>query len=59
MNLASNYEFAQVFQAIVFVLHSTHHLHGVAIAILLHIGRDIMSAHVSCNLLINTSEQLP
>ena len=41
MSLASNNEFTQVFQAIVFVLHSLHHLRGVTIAI----GRDLTSAH--------------
>ena len=35
VSLASNNEFTGVFQAIVSVLHSLHHLRGVAIAILL------------------------
>ena len=33
MSLASNNEFTQVFQAIVSVLHSLHHLRSVTIAI--------------------------
>ena len=41
MSLASNNEFTQVFQAIVSVLHSLHHLRGITIAI----GRDFTSAH--------------
>ena len=44
MSLASNNEFTQVFQAIVSALHSLHQLHGVAIAILLYIGRGFASA---------------
>ena len=35
VSLASNNEFTGVFQAIVSVLHSLHHLHNVAIALLL------------------------
>ena len=48
MSLASNNEFTQVFQPIVSVLHSLHHLRGVAIAI----GRDFASACASCSLSI-------
>ena len=43
MSLASNNEFTEVFQAIVFVLHSLHHLCGIAIAI----GRDFVSGRAS------------
>ena len=35
VSLASNNKFTGVFQAIVSVLHSLHHLHNVAIALLL------------------------
>ena len=48
MSLASKNEFTQVFQAIVSVLHSLHHLRGVAIAI--GIGCDFVSASAGCSL---------
>ena len=48
VSLLSNNEFTQVFQAIVSVLHSLHHLCGVAIAIA--IGHDFTSAHAGCSL---------
>ena len=51
MSLASNNEFTQVFQAIVSVLHSLHHLRGVAIAIA--IGHNFVSACASCSLAMN------
>ena len=35
MNLASNNEFTEVFQAVVSALHSLYHIRDVAIAILL------------------------
>ena len=38
MSLASNNEFTGVFQAVVSVLHSLHHLRGVAIALLLYVA---------------------
>ena len=38
MSLASNNEFTGVFQAVVSVLHSLHHLRGIAIALLLHVA---------------------
>ena len=37
VSLASNNEFTGVFQAIVSVLHSLHHLHSTAITILLYV----------------------
>ena len=48
VSLASNNEFTEVFQAIVSVLHSLHHLRGVAIAIL--IGLDFAKARAGCSL---------
>ena len=44
MSLASINEFIQVFQATVSVLHSLHHLCGIAIAILATIGCDFVGA---------------
>ena len=46
VSLASNNKFTEVFQAIVSVLHSLHHLHSIAIAI----GCDFTSAHAGCSL---------
>ena len=39
MNLASNNEFTEVFQAVISALHSLHHIRDVVIAILLYRSR--------------------
>ena len=52
MSLASNNKFTQVyvFQTIVSVLHSLHHLCGMAITTYIAIARNFTSARAGCSL---------
>ena len=49
MSLASKNKFTGVFQAIVSILYSLHHLCGIAI-LLCYIGSDFASACAGCSL---------
>ena len=50
MSLASKNKFTGVFQAIVSILYSLHHLRGVAILLYCYIGSNFASACAGCSL---------
>ena len=55
----SNNKFTEIFQAIVSILHSLHHLHGVATYSYIAIGCDCVSACASFSISMSITHAIP